>query len=200
MSIHAAIKALRIGKDWSHERLAEEVSAIEKLSKPLTWQTVQQWENGKSAPLRKRLPHVAKALGVSFEQLQALAADQELLTPLAHQLGDGGPTLSSPFIKWGDLKMRAKKLPRAFKVATPDDSMVPLLKPGQVVEFETGLDLRAGDGILVIDEDGEPCIRRCRRAHGEWEAFAEDEKKHLPFRIGPDQLLAVLVGVHARWG
>ncbi len=96
--------------------------------------------------------------------------------------------------------MLAKKLPAAFKASAPDDSMAPLLKVGQVVEFETGLELRPGDGVLVLDEDGELCIRRCWRAHGAWQAFAEDEKKHLPFAISPEQLLAVLVGVHARWG
>jgi hypothetical protein len=92
------------------------------------------------------------------------------------------------------------KLPEAFKVAAPDDSMAPRLKAGQVAEFEVGLDPRPGDGVLVLDAEGEPCIRRCRRVRGGWEAYAEDGDNHLPFPIGTNQLLAVLVGVHARWG
>jgi hypothetical protein len=78
--------------------------------------------------------------------------------------------------------------------------MSPRLKAGQLAEFETGLEIRPGDGVLVTDADGEPCIRRCRKVRGQWEAYAEDADNHLPFPIEPDQVLAVLVGVHARWG
>lgn len=92
-----------------------------------------------------------------------------------------------------------KTLPEAFKVAAPDDSMSPRLKAGQLCEFETGLELRPGDGVLVKDTEGEPCIRRCRKVRGQWEAYAEDADNHLPFPITPEQVLAVLVGVHARW-
>ena len=199
MSIHEAIKTRRLELGWSHERLAEEVSKLEQLPKPLAWQTVQQWENGKSAPQRTRLPYVAKAMNLSLNELQALAAGQEFPTPLAHQLSGTGPKLTSPLLEWGVIKMKAK-LPEAFKVAAPDDSMAPRLKVGQIVEFEVGLELRPGDGVLVRDPEGTPCIRRCRRVRGEWEAYAEDGDNHLPFPFGSDQLLAVLVGVHARWG
>jgi transcriptional regulator with XRE-family HTH domain len=53
--IHQQIKAARERKGWSMERLAKEISDIEKLAKPLSWQTVQQWENGSSAPKRTRM-------------------------------------------------------------------------------------------------------------------------------------------------
>lgn len=69
MSIHEEIKRRREVKGWSHERLAAEVSELQGLKKPLAWQTVQQWENGKSAPTRKRLPYVARALGCTPEDL-----------------------------------------------------------------------------------------------------------------------------------
>ena len=93
-----------------------------------------------------------------------------------------------------------KTLPQAFKVAAPDDSMAPRLKAGQVAEFEVGLELRPGVGVIVRDTEGAPCIRRCRRVRGAWEAYAEDSDNHLPFPIAADQVMAVLVGVHARWG
>lgn len=124
--------------------------------------------------------------------------DQESPTRPAHQVSLADAKLSSPFIEWGVLEMI--ELPKAFKVAAPDDSMAPRLKAGQIAEFEVGLELRPGDGVLVKDAEGRPCIRRCRRVRGEWEAYAEDADNHLPFSIGPGQLLAVLVGVHARWG
>jgi transcriptional regulator with XRE-family HTH domain len=198
MSIHEAIKARRQALEWSQERLAEEVSRLEGLSKPLAWQTVQQWENGVSAPARKRLPFVAAALGLTMEELNIRAANQEYPSAVAHLLRPDGITLSSPVIDRGVLKMIS--LPKAFKVAAHDDSMSPRLKAGQLAEFETGLEIRPGDGVLVTDTDGEPCIRRCRKVRGQWEAYAEDADNHLPFPIEPSQVLAVLVGVHARWG
>lgn len=198
MSIHEAIKAYRLALGWSHERLAAEVSKREGLPKPLAWQTVQQWENAKSAPARKRLPFVADALGISVDELNARAMGQEFPTKPAHPLSLPDVKLSSPILEWGVIDMI--ELPKAFKVAARDDSMAPRLKAGQVAEFEVGLELRPGDGVLVRDTEGTPCIRRCRRVRGEWEAYAEDGDNHLPFPFGSEQLLAVLVGVHARWG
>lgn len=92
-------------------------------------------------------------------------------------------------------------LPRTFKVAAPDDSMAPRLKKGQLAEFETGVDFAPGDGVLVRDQQGNCYIRRCRRFHGAWEAYAEDFDVFPPMPIGPSglEVLAVLVGLHARW-
>lgn len=66
MSIHEAIAKARQAKGWSMEQLAGEISKAEGLKKPLAWQTVQQWENGKSAPKRKRLAIVQQVLGVDL--------------------------------------------------------------------------------------------------------------------------------------
>lgn len=74
MSIHARIKSAREAKGWSMEQLAEKVSEVELLSKPLTWQTVQQWEKA-TAPKRKRLEVVARLLDLSVAEL--LGADAE---------------------------------------------------------------------------------------------------------------------------
>lgn len=62
MDIHAQIKAAREAKGWSMERLAKEVSEAEGSAKTLTWQTVQQWENGSSAPKRTRMAVVRRLL------------------------------------------------------------------------------------------------------------------------------------------
>lgn len=200
MSIHEAIKTRRLALEWSHQRLADEVSKREGLSKPLAWQTVQQWENGVSAPARKRLPFVAEALGLTLDSLSILASGQEIPASSAHLLSFGDARLSSPVLEWGVITM--KTLPKAFKVAAPDDSMAPRLKVGQLAEFETGLEHRPGDGVLVRDSSGECYIRRCRKARGSWEAYAEDSDVHQPISIvaGQAEIVAVLVGVHARWG
>lgn len=94
MSIHSEIKRLRLAKGWSHQQLAAEVSAVEGLKKPLSWQTVQQWERepaatgaGKStAPKRSRLDVVARLLGTDTE---ALMAGRPPKTPAAGTSVDG---------------------------------------------------------------------------------------------------------------
>ena len=74
MPIHNEIKTRREALGWSHARLAEEVSRREGATKKLSWQTVQQWENGKSAPKRTRLDHVAAALGCTVHDLLSPSA------------------------------------------------------------------------------------------------------------------------------
>jgi len=61
-TIHERIKAARIAKGFSMEKLAE-------LAGVKAWQTVQQWENGGTAPKRKRLEQVADVLGVTVDHL-----------------------------------------------------------------------------------------------------------------------------------
>ena len=84
MSIHDGIKRRREALGWSHARLAEEVSTIEGLSQKLSWQTVQQWESGKSAPKRMRLEHVASALGCTVHGL--LNPSTPLVWPFSQEL------------------------------------------------------------------------------------------------------------------
>lgn len=60
-TIHSRIKAARVAKVLSMEQLAAEVG--------VSYQTVQQWENGKTAPKRKRLEKVASTLGTTPEHL-----------------------------------------------------------------------------------------------------------------------------------
>lgn len=69
VTIHEAIRNRRTELRMSMQELADAVSASEGLAKNLGWQTVQQWENGKTAPKRTRLEHVAKALKTTPEAL-----------------------------------------------------------------------------------------------------------------------------------
>jgi phage repressor protein C with HTH and peptisase S24 domain len=62
MTIHQRIKELREKKELSMEALAALVG--------VAYQTVQQWESGKTAPQRKRLASVADALNTTPEYLQ----------------------------------------------------------------------------------------------------------------------------------
>lgn len=71
MSIHDRIKERREALKLSQAELARRISKLEGKDKdsPLSYQTVQQWENGKSAPTRKRRPFVAAALEMSEHDL-----------------------------------------------------------------------------------------------------------------------------------
>src|SRR5690606_13430848 len=60
-TIHDRIKTLREQAGLSMERLAAEVG--------VAWQTIQQWENGRTAPQRKRLDRVAEVLSTTVEYL-----------------------------------------------------------------------------------------------------------------------------------
>lgn len=99
MDIHKAIKSRRERKGWSQTDLAAAVSRLEGSSKVLAWQTVQQWENGGSAPKRARLGYVAEALGCTVEELMGLqqpAAAVDLDEPIdwrttAYEAADAHP-------------------------------------------------------------------------------------------------------------
>lgn len=107
---------------------------------------------------------------------------------------------NSPVITWGD-DMKTG-LPRRFRVALPDDSMAPKVRAGDMVEMETGVEPRPGDGVLVVDDTGRVHLRVYRvRKPGRWEAHAiNDAYQPLDSERDGLQVLAVLTGVHARWG
>lgn len=69
-SIHKRIKERRQALELSMEDLAERVGVK-------SWQTVQQWENGSTAPSRKRMEAVATALQVSQSWLATGAEPAE---------------------------------------------------------------------------------------------------------------------------
>lgn len=70
-TIHQRIRRLRERKGMSMQELARE-SGLK------SWQAVQQWENGETAPNRKRIAEVANALGVTeHELLFGLEGDAE---------------------------------------------------------------------------------------------------------------------------
>lgn len=69
MTTSEVIEARRKALKLSYKRLAELVSEREDSATPISWQTVQQWGKGASAPKRTRLEHVAAVLGISIEEL-----------------------------------------------------------------------------------------------------------------------------------
>lgn len=145
---------------------------------------------------------LAAALNVRAEWLGTGKGprNRENPTQVAQAMSLVNTILTPQLLEWDALTMNP--LPKAFKVAAPDDSMAPRLRTGQLVEFETGLDPRPGDGVLVSDGEGVRYIRLYRQGrHGHWEALA-DNPGYQPLSSERDSLtvLAVLISVNARWG
>lgn len=88
MSIHKQIRQAREKMGWSMERLAKEVSEAEGLAKPLAWQTVQQWENGTSAPKRTRMEVVQRLLKIGNEPAPSPRTAEPDAAALAYRYHD----------------------------------------------------------------------------------------------------------------
>jgi hypothetical protein len=92
-------------------------------------------------------------------------------------------------------------LPKQFKLTAPDEALAPRVRTGQSVEFDSQLQPRPGDGVLVQDAHGHWYLRIYKQGRpGTWEAHATHEA-YQPMHSDRDQLsvLAVVVAVHARW-
>lgn len=70
MNIHERLKILRKKKSISLEDAGKAIG--------VSWQTVQQWENGKTAPKRQRLDDVANFYNVSINYLLHGTEDQKI--------------------------------------------------------------------------------------------------------------------------
>lgn len=83
MSIHQKLKYLRLKKGLSLEQVGEAIG--------VSWQTIQQWENGKTAPKRTRLDKVAGYYGVSAAQLlnDGLSLEEEIENTVNSNIEDG---------------------------------------------------------------------------------------------------------------
>ena len=92
----------------------------------------------------------------------------------------------------------ARELPPAFELEVRDDSMAPLVMPGQVARFKTGRAVTPGKRVLVKDKDGNVYIREYRLKRGDhWQAVALNDKHYLPLDSVEDglEVLAVMTGV-----
>ena len=91
-------------------------------------------------------------------------------------------------------------LPHAFTLRVRDDSMEPLLNPGDVARFRraTLQDVKPGQRVLVVDRDKNPYIREYRlRRPGHWQAVPLKTTAYDPLDSITDglEVLALLTGV-----
>lgn len=106
----------------------------------------------------------------------------------------------APLITWGAL-MQPKKLPALFWIELPDDSMAPRAPAGRLICFDTTMQPRPGDGVLVADATGTVHFRLYRAGAGDrWSAHALNEA-YGPLDSQRDglQVLAVLKAEEGRW-
>jgi hypothetical protein len=107
-------------------------------------------------------------------------------------------TLTPPHIGWEQLM--AGELAAEFQTNMPDASMSPGIRAGARIIFITGVAPRAGDVVLVADQDGTHYVREYRELRaGHWQAYASNPA-HLPLDSQRDglQVLAVFDGMRGR--
>jgi phage repressor protein C with HTH and peptisase S24 domain len=195
MSIHDEIKTARLHKKWSMERLAAEVSKAEKLAKPLSWQTVQQWESGASAPKRKRMETVASLLGLSVNQFVSTPGG-DIPQPLSLGEPDPGDELEIPALTSGvfgpydrqvvcRLALSEDWVAKHIDPLTSSrnlrfthaygDSMEPTVGHGDVLLVDAGILDCEADGIYVLQAKKRLYIRRVRvRMNGSYEVSSDN--------------------------
>lgn len=135
-----------------------------------------------------------------MDRQHAPAGDQRPKGEVAHLLSQ--PIASySPQFTW-EAFMGLVDVPPTFRVAMPDDSMLPRVRRGDILEFDSREVARTGDGVLVRDGQGNLYFRLFRQAKpGQWEAHPV-HPDYLPLHSDRDQLTVVGVMVGApkhRW-
>lgn len=174
--------------------------------------SVADWLNGKTKSLKAETARKVAALigcdqnwlgsGVGSPQWREAnpATEGAPMRGGVAQLESHPLTPHSPLLTWGE--DMNKDLPPRFRVAAPDDSMAPRVRAGEVLEFQTGLPARPGDGVLVQDDAGNFYFRLYReRRPGHWEAHAiSDAYQALDSQRDGLRVLAVLTAVYQRWG
>lgn len=165
---------------WSNLRTDPKKSFGEKIARKI--EDGMGWPRGWLDTPQDKTPRAAE--GWTYQQAQHLSLTTSNMVP---------------HLEWEELMTAA--LPRKFEVTLPDDSMAPRAKSGQLVTLQSDLTPQPGDGVLVSDAHGNHFLRIYRqRRPGHWEAHATNEAyQALDSERDGLTVLAVLVGVQARW-
>ena len=196
MSLGQNLRRLRAQRELTLAKLAE-LSGVEV-------GTINALENRNSVR-SQYAPALAKALQVSLDELVGNTPHQAGETPqskqaVARNLSQSDVTIC-PVIPWETL-MTTDSLPPRFEVLMPDDSMTPRVRAGQPITFSSRETPRPGDGVLVRDGHGHYYVRIYRqRTASTWECHAlNDAYTAMESERDALTVLAVVVGVPARWG
>lgn len=186
-TIHDRIKQARLDKGLSMEGLAELVGLR-------SWQSIQQWENGATAPQRKRLEQVAAALGVTTdfllrgesqtnEDAQAAEYVPVKLVDAKASAGKGKLIFSVDDNKelmfrrnW--LKKNGAKPEDVLAFPVDGDSMVDAHIPdGAVVLVNTKSSEPIQNRIYVLSIDSELMVKELIQVEGKWYARSRNKEK-----------------------
>lgn len=194
--IHARIKQLREGLGLSMEMLAEKVG--------VSWQTVQQWENGKTAPKRKRLDDVAEVLGTTSDFLMfgregaALKSTDAESDPrfipirqVEFKISAGIAGFSVEFTAedaeeplflprvW--IERRTLDPETLYATRVNGSSMAPGIRDGDVIVVDTSNTSREKDAIVAVNHEGELTVKRLKYEHRRWWLTSDNaDQKHYP--------------------
>lgn len=131
-------------------------------------EAVSQWESGETAPLARRIPQIAAALGVDVATLLT-GADGRAPTPASKPPTGDVPVLAlkrngpAGAFTIGDVVAGAPRLPRitssrdVFAVYAPTDVLAPWRQVGELVYFDPHRPAKRGDRVLVeLAGEGRP--------------------------------------------
>lgn len=188
----------------SMQDLARAVGEAEGGGRPLSYQTVQQWESGKSAPKRSRLEVVARVLGSTAQELLGLPAVTETQQPPGKGVAvriHAIQNLQVPkMVPWEGLM---RDLPERFSVRVTDSALSPRVDIGDIVMLDRTQQPKPGDGVLVRDARGDHYLRLYRQASAtEWSAGATSQAySDLSASVHGLEVVAVVVGDYRdrRW-
>lgn len=171
--------------------------------------TVQQWENGKTAPNRKRQPLVAAALGLSVAELMSGAANTDAgpelkgRVPLIsnvqagafrefvdnYQPGDGGEELIATSVP-------VKR--HTFALRVTGDSMEPEFLAGMILIIEPELEPNPGDYVVAKNGGDETTFKQLVSDGGDW--YLKPLNARYPIKpLGKSQIIGVLRAVEKRY-
>ena len=137
-TIHDRIKARRIELELSQTQVGEAVG--------VSWQSVQQWENGKTTPKRGRVRDLAKVLNTSVDYLERGTRSRyrepgQLQAPNACEPRDGNELISPINMpqKW---PFKRISIERVVQLSASDLAYVEGRLAAALEECESALDKR----------------------------------------------------------
>lgn len=188
VDIHEKIREARERRGWSMQKLADEISSAEGLDRPLSWQTVQQWEAGRSAPKRTRMQIVTQLLGLGGREVQLFSEDTEggyAIPVMANSASMGPGTEQHDDVVVGRLTLSPSWISKTLKPLTkPEnlrfihgygDSMEPTFVDGDILLVDAGAREVKVDGIYVLEANDRLYIKRVRqRLDGSFEISSDN--------------------------
>ncbi len=158
---------------------------------------VQQWENGTTAPKRKTMPALARALGITFDSalLQTVSAEYAVINQLDVVASAGGGAVQSEV-----QILRRIETPKTWieaRLGVPascvsiitvrGNSMSGTVEDGGVVFVDHTVREYDTEGVYVFAAGGEIRIKRLQKMTNGTLAIISDNKQYLAEYLNPEQ-------------